>query len=320
MRMFRITGELPEGWVMTPRGEDGGKAHFESPDGRVDLAYYTLLPGIVMTDIDLSCSTLPVYQPGASFLATINWCSTGRCEVDFGTRGSLVVGSQTLCLSSSLAESFSYPTASYRGFEYFIDFDQFDDDTRSTLEPFGLTEENLRKVLVPHELGVTLSPEGSLLDAVHSLESELAHDQPRSAWLLLYTCKLFMLLAELDLGGLQVTSGYLQRSQRDIAQEVYQQIMADVAPSVDLRALSVRLGVSEASLRSYFSRVYGQSPAAFARSHALSSAARMLAETSLPVADISQACGYANPSKFSAAFRRAYDVNPLEYRRRSRLA
>ena len=51
----------------------------------------------------------------------------------------------------------------------------------------------------------------------------------------------------------------------------------------------------------------------------LREAARLLAETELSVAEVAQACGYANPSKFSAAFRREQGMNPLEFRRRSRL-
>ena len=319
MRLEEVIEELPSGWGLRERHVGGGHARYEAQDGWVELAYFELMPGILLSDINLACSDLPVSYPTGSLLATINWCATGRCEVDFGERGSLVVASQMLCLSSSLANSFAYPTASYRGFEYFVDFDQLDDEARVTLASFGLTEQVLRAALVPHELGVTLSPSAGLLEAIHTVEDELAQDSPRRAWLLMATIRLFLLLAGEDGGGSREMTSYLQRSQRDMAQAVYRQIVGRRVPTANLGPLAERFGVSESSLRGYFERVYGLSPAAFARAHALAEAARLLAQSDQSVADIGQACGYTNPSKFSAAFRRAYNVNPLEYRRRSRL-
>lgn len=310
--------DLPDGWTVQWQGARDGRARYVAADGWVNLTYHELLPGIVMTNIDLACQTLPVFQPFGSQPATINWCAGGRCEVDFGSRGSLVVGAQRLCLSSSLAHSFAYPTRSYQGFEYFVDFDRFDAQTRAALDPFGLTEQVLHNALVPCELGVVISPDAAVSETIRVIQDELASEQPRHPWLLLGTFRLFMLLAELEHQGSQAPD-YLQRSQRDMAQAVYQQIQASYAPTIDLAPLAQSFGVSQASLRGYFARLYGQSPAAYARSHALLRAAELLVQTNRQIADIAQTCGYENPSKFSAAFRRAHDITPLEYRRRSRL-
>ncbi|MBP3892538.1 MAG: AraC family transcriptional regulator, partial [Atopobiaceae bacterium] len=279
-----------------------------------------LLSGLYLMDIDLGCPVLPAFNPVGPQLATINWCASGRCEVDFGDKGSLVVGERTLCVSSTSAQSFSYPTGSYRGFEYFVDLELLDQRDWDVLEAFGLAEGTLSSMLYTRELGMNLVPSGELADTVHAISAELALDCPRHPWLLLHSCRLLMLLASTDLDGSRVTGTYLQRGQRDMAQAVYQQIVERMSPSADLVPLASRLGVSEASLRAYFERVYGTSPAAFARNRVLREAARLLAETARPVADIALACGYTNPSKFSAAFRREHGVNPLEYRRRSRLS
>ena len=77
--------------------------------------------------------------------------------------------------------------------------------------------------------------------------------------------------------------------------------------------------MGEASLRSYFTRIYGATPAAYAKRIVLQRAAGMLAESDASVSDVALASGYSNPSKFSAAFKREFAANPLEYRRRKRL-
>lgn len=319
VRLVNTIVEAPQGWDVD-HGTGRGMAHYVAPDGHIELAYYEVLPGIMLTCIDLACSALPATNPMGAQLATINWCSMGRCEVSFGDSGSMVVGERSICLSSSQAQSFSYPTGRYQGFEYFIDFEQVDDPSWALLASLGLSEDVLRRTLMPSELGATLAPTGELAEAVAAMERELAMETPRQPWLLLQSLRLFMLLAETDLATLEVAGSYLRRSQRDMAQAVYQQLCEQVSPTANLAPLACRFGVSEASLRAYFARVYGESPASFARSRALSQAAQMLAETDRPVAEVGSACGYANPSKFSAAFKRAYGANPLEYRRRARLA
>lgn len=318
--MLEIVETLPEGWETVRRDAAGGHARYAADDGWVELGYYTLLPGLLLTDIDLSCFVLPAPFPLGPRLATVNWCAVGRCEVDFADHGSLVVSKGELCISSALAQTFSYPTGVYRGFELFVNLDEVDECGWALLSSFGLSESALVKSLCPPNLGINIVPTDRLAEAVLAIEKELSLEQPRSEWLLHQVLGLLMLLSQTDLRELTTTGSYLLRSQRDMAKAVYQELVGKIGPLADLSRPAALFGVSEATLRAYFSRVYGESPAAFARKRALAEAARLLRETDHMIADVSLACGYANPSKFSAAFRRAYGVNPLEYRRRCRLS
>lgn len=320
MRMLDSMTTLPEGWSLERVGDWHALARYRTSEGSINLACYELVEGMILTDIDLACPTLPAFNPMGPRVATVNWCASGRCEVDFGASGSLVVGKDTLCVSSAVATTFAYPTGRYRGFELFVDVDSVTASVWQALEACRLTRQRLEEALVFDGLGMSLAPCNELAEAVRSLESELSRELPRQGWLVLGVFGLLLALSECDLDSAEVAGTYLRRSQRDLAQAVYQHLVADFSPAANLGGLAARLGVSEATLRGYFERVYGQSPSAFARTRVLSEAARLLASTDRPIADVAQTCGYANPSKFSAAFRRAYDTNPLEYRRRSRLA
>lgn len=113
----QLEAYMAEGWSVET--VDGRIAHIDYivPDGRVHLTYHEIARGIMLMDIDLSCPEVPVFNPLEEVPLTINWCTQGRCEVDFGNRGTTVVDSGRVCVSSTLASSFSYPTGSYRGFE-----------------------------------------------------------------------------------------------------------------------------------------------------------------------------------------------------------
>ncbi|MBR1837686.1 MAG: helix-turn-helix transcriptional regulator, partial [Kiritimatiellae bacterium] len=67
-----------------------------------------------------------------------------------------------------------------------------------------------------------------------------------------------------------------------------------------------------------FARHMGQSPISYLNSYRLAVAARMLRESSAPVADVAYSCGFAHQSYFAQQFRAAYGRTPREWRRHAR--
>ena len=61
--------------------------------------------------------------------------------------------------------------------------------------------------------------------------------------------------------------------------------------------------------------INSSSPAAYFRRLKMDSAAQLLRESEMRVADIRAAVGYDSPSKFSAAFKSVWGVCPADYRR-----
>ena len=110
MMMFGSRLEIPRGWCLEEVGEGRGLARYSAPEGSVDLAFYELLPGVLLTNIDLSCSLLPSFNPHGPQIATINWCVSGRCEVEFGERGSFVVAQDISAFYFCLALAIGFVT------------------------------------------------------------------------------------------------------------------------------------------------------------------------------------------------------------------
>ena len=288
-------------------------------DGDVELVYHDIASGIILLSIDLSCSELPAFNPVGSHVLTLNWCAQGRCEVDFGKRGSAVVDAGLLCVSTTIAGAFAYPVGPYRGFEYFVDLDQLDADTEALFSRFGVDLGILGNRLCAAPPAFTTKPSGVFAHAVEAISELLARREPDCNLLLASTCQLFASLNEVDPSAGRITTAYLQRSQRDLARKLRASIDANPMAVGLLSDIAASSGVGEASVRSYFARMYGTTPAAYARRSVLRRAAEMLAGDDVSVSDVALACGYSNPSKFSAAFRREFGANPVEYRRRKRL-
>ena len=80
-------------------------------------------------------------------------------------------------------------------------------------------------------------------------------------------------------------------------------------------ALAAKLGVSDRHLRRIFEAQFGVSPLQYLQTRRLLTAKQLLADTNLPITDVSLASGFASLRRFNAAFVAHYKLNPTQMRR-----
>ncbi|MCR5582487.1 MAG: AraC family transcriptional regulator [Eggerthellaceae bacterium] len=280
---------------------------------------HVLAPGLILLDIDLACYSMPAFGMMESRVLMMNWCARGRCEVDLGPYGSAVEEAGLFCVSSTMPTAFAYPLGAYRGFEVLFDPNVLGGDAQALFDCLSIDVRKVERRLCASTPALTVSPTGALSHVIASLADSLDDASVARETLLSGVCHLLTLLSSVDVRPQRVSSAYLRRSQRDLARILHDAILEEPRCAGLPASIAADYGVGEATLRSYFGRMYGEAPAAFARRVVLGAAASQLSSTSHSVSDIAAASGYSNPSKFSAAFKREYGVNPLEYRRAKRL-
>ena len=113
------------------------------------------------------------------------------------------------------------------------------------------------------------------------------------------------------------TAQYPQE-QVEIVHRVHETLTADLSSRVTIDELSRRFHINPSTLKALFKAVYGNSIAAHVREHRMERAAALLRDGDDSVAEISRAVGYESPSKFTAEFRKVYEMLPTEYRRLAR--
>jgi len=77
------------------------------------------------------------------------------------------------------------------------------------------------------------------------------------------------------------------------------------------------IGVNTFKLKKGFKQLYGTTMFAYLRSRRLDQAYELIRSGEMNVTEAAFEVGYANPSAFSAAFRKAFGVNPMECRKSS---
>jgi AraC family transcriptional activator of mtrCDE len=83
-----------------------------------------------------------------------------------------------------------------------------------------------------------------------------------------------------------------------------------------VQSLAHCAGLSRSAFMARFSEIFGRSPMAILRELRMRQAALDLATTSASVDVVAYDAGYESRSSFVRAFRKAYDVDPSQYRRR----
>jgi len=83
-----------------------------------------------------------------------------------------------------------------------------------------------------------------------------------------------------------------------------------------VRSLTHSAGLSRSAFMARFSEIFGRSPMAILRDLRMRQAALDLTTTSAPVDVVAYNAGYESRSSFVRAFRKAYNVDPSEYRQR----
>ncbi len=106
------------------------------------------------------------------------------------------------------------------------------------------------------------------------------------------------------------------REQIEIIRQIHRQLIEHMDQRFTIEALAKQHLMNPTTLKALFKSVYGTSIAAHIKEHRMAEAARLLRETNLSVAEIAGQVGYDSQSKFTAAFKAAYQSLPKEYRRK----
>lgn len=107
-----------------------------------------------------------------------------------------------------------------------------------------------------------------------------------------------------------VTSPTLTRGDIERLEHARSLLSAGFASPPSLRSLARACGLNERKLKEGFKQRFGTTVFAFVRSQRMRHAHEILSSSDRSVTEVAQQVGYANPSKFAAAFRREFGVSP----------
>ena len=270
---------------------------------------------VAAVDFDLEvCPILVNAQEVRGCWITLDYCQEGRCEVAMPGESAIVVKPGDCCLSASkrMPNEYRYPLGRYRGIKLCFSDEVANEPEFGVMREAGFSFGPWIERLDPAALFEGDDRLNALMESFGELMDPF--DAPRSK------LRFMEVLLHIKTQGLPTgrRHSYYTKSQMLIARTTHDRLCADLGCDYRLRDIADSFGISVTSLNNYFQGVYGAPVPTYLRERRLQEAAKLLKLTDESVAIVAAQVGYANPSKFSAAFKRRYGTAPREYRQEAR--
>ena len=117
----------------------------------------------------------------------------------------------------------------------------------------------------------------------------------------------------MTLTGLERIAAEESRDRRLLASFVY--LQGHFTEGIPKASLAKMEGLSVSQYELLFRRTTGRTPTQYVTKLRMSLARKLLSETSMPINEIAEACGYADPFYFSRVFTKETGVSPRAYRK-----
>lgn len=300
------------------KGPNSLELLLNSPDGTSRAFIYTLLPGIALTYFNIHASALPDSEKNIGLKRLqFNYCVSGRVELLLDDEAHIYLKENDFCLSKQTSKNKSlFPTRHYQGIGLSFDIDLLSNSNSLILETFNLDFSRLQEIYCDKK-GTYIAEANEEIKIVLTKIWAL-FENPSLFYMRLYVIELLHLLLEKEMCQAKACAFYTS-IQVEIAKKAEQILTADLRRHTPVRLLAEQFSVGETSLKNYFRGVYGQNISAYLRDLRMNTAAKLLAETEIPISEISIQIGYTKQGRFAAAFKQQFNMAPLEYRRAKRL-
>ena len=275
-----------------------------------------LFAGVELSYTDIVSDSFSHRHEALAHVMQVNYCRTGQVVWNMKGGGSIFlnpgdfsVHTLNVCADSSL----QFPTGQYQGLAISIDLREASAHPPELVAGTGIFSGLLREKLRLDQTAVFLEKN----EQTEHIFTQF-YGQPeklRLPYQRLKALELFLYLARMEFAPQNELAEY-PPEQVAIVREIHSQLLRHMERRITIEELSKQYLINPTTLKAVFKAAYGTSLAAHIKEHRMEQAAKMLRETNMSIAAIAQAVGYDSQSKFTAAFKGAFQVLPRDYRKR----
>lgn len=285
----------------------------ETGTGRVTVC--PVFPGAELCYNDMHLAWCNQAQRAAQNVIEINHCRVGRYECSFGENSCCYLAAGDFAISAGTRKKScsSFPLQHYHGITILLDLDALTPEMHRQLQWFGIDLAAIRQYICTANRCCILRSD----PAIETLFAQLyaAYPAQHSGFFRLKVLELLLFLSRLETRNEVQQTDYFNQQQAACAKRVAALLTQDLTCHRTIEQLAQEVELSPTALKQCFKGVYGSSIYAYLREYRLQTAQKLLAESTLSVADIAHRIGYENPNKFSSAFHARYGMTPTEYRK-----
>lgn len=282
------------------------------------MRFYHLFPGIDYALTSFNASLCAKRKKTLNNIIEITFCKAGRFECVYKKDFFTYVGEGDFAISilNEQMDNPSFPLGRYEGFAIIIDLNITGRVFEGSIEGISIDFEELLNKFCPDNKCTVIKTPPKLLNVFNDIYDE--SNNAECGYLRLKVLEIFHILSEfLPENQIQI-SDYFSGEYTKKVKEIKKEITDNLGEKIYLKQLSEKYDISLTMMKDCFKAVYGKPILSFQREYKMQKATQLLIDTDKKIIEIANELGYANPNKFSTAFKKIIGMTPSDYRSKNR--
>lgn len=285
--------------------------------GIAQLTKREIYPGIDIVYLDAHIQQFSCYAQPFPHVFAINHCEEGRVECEFQNGEFLYMGPNDMSVGWRSNEEFRhttyFPRAHYHGLSIVFHVQKAQPVVDRILgdKTFDIAA-LCNQFCQESDFGMIMEENK---DMKH-LFQELYHvpDAIQYPYCQLKVVEILLMLSTIDSSKQKKKMCFTQK-QVEIIKAIRARLVQNLQEKLTIEELSEQYAMSQTLVKRIFKGVYGTTIRQYLQEYRVQEAQRMLLHTNESIVDVAMHVGYANCSKFAAAFKKHTGILPKEYRR-----
>lgn len=290
---------------------------YNDDSGDAQAVVYQLFPGVEVAYISVHMADFDfgLFEQGAGKnYVTIHYCAEGRIEQQVKDEFFyLMPGDSSFAIQDKPRKMFQLPLKHYHGISIGIDLDCMQNPLMTYAESCECSVSDVLQHICSGQSHIVLRSSAAARRFFQDLyETDL---DKRLDYLRVKLPELFFRMKYAETDSSDYDRNLVPRTQVELVKAVSDYIAKNLNEKITVKQLTLQFGVSDTYLQNAFRSVYGMPVISFIRTQKMQSAAQVLIHTTRTIDEIAEEYGYANESKFSAAFKKIMGDTPGVYRK-----
>lgn len=276
---------------------------------------YEIFNGIWIVYHDVVLQTPELFPMEERGFIRMNYCISGRCELDYKNRKVFYVGAGdfVVALLDNEQHKHNFPLGNYNGISIVITEKELDAFLKTVFIDTQMTSNMLIRKMKTYGEYMLLAND-SRVQAI--MEEMIVPDD--IFWrekAILKFAELILLLINDDREVTKAKGRYFDKHLTNKVKQIKKEVTENIEIYIPIAEIAQKYHVSSRTFLECFKEIYGKTYYAFIKEFRIKKAAGMLGSTNKTIGEIAMTVGYQNASKFSKAFSDIMGVTPVQFRK-----
>lgn len=275
---------------------------------------YKVFDGMELIFAKFNSNEIFTPQAPANEIIEVSWCKRGRleCEFENDTVVYLQEGDFGINATSFIPVKFSFPIGIFETITLIIDKSSISANDRNITSFFLIDIDKLCNSMDLDKQWYICRSDKNIINFFETLyESKSIED------INYFKIKILELLYQLqyitEIHGCQIKY-YTKNTIRKV-KEIRDYLVLNLEEKKNIEGYVESKNIGITTFRKIFKQIYGDMPITYLKKYKMAVASKMIIEDNENITSIALNVGYANPSKFSKAFKEVYGILPKDYKR-----